>query len=65
MLQTRSAIPLRQQHGALSYSFARTDSEIQEAQRLRYKVFAEEMGTELADNNGLDIDGFDAYCDHL
>ena len=41
MLQTRYAIPLRQQHGVLSYSFARTDSEIQEAQRLRYKVFAE------------------------
>ena len=65
MLQTRSATPLRQQHGVLSYSFARTDSEIQEAQRLRYKVFAEEMGTDLDDNDGLDIDGFDAFCDHL
>ena len=69
MLQTRSASPLRQQQGALSYSFARTDSEIQEAQRLRYKVFAEEMCTELNGSNGLkdglDIDGFDAFCDHL
>ena len=31
-------------HNRLTLSMARTDSEIEEAQRLRYKVFAEEMG---------------------
>lgn len=54
----------------LSVSLARNASEIAEAQRLRYKVFAEEMGAQIASgkqkkNNGLDVDGFDAFCDHL
>jgi putative hemolysin len=49
----------------LSLSIARNTSEIAEAQRLRYKIFAEEMGAQVSGNNGLDIDGFDAYCDHL
>lgn len=45
---------------------ARDAAEIKEAQRLRYKVFAEEMGAKLPSNaEGLDIDEFDAYCDHL
>lgn len=46
-------------------SFARTPADVQEAQRLRYKVFAEEMGAQVSGKNGLDIDGFDQYCDHL
>ena len=47
-------------------SWASNASEIKEAQRLRYKVFAEEMGAQLAANSeGLDVDEFDAYCDHL
>ncbi|QWD78890.1 GNAT family N-acetyltransferase [Polynucleobacter sp. MWH-Svant-W18] len=46
--------------------WASTPSGIKEAQRLRYKVFAEEMGANLSQNaEGLDIDEFDAYCDHL
>jgi putative hemolysin len=49
----------------LKVSFAKTPAEVEEAQRLRYKVFAEEMGAQLPDNNGLDIDGFDQYCEHL
>ena len=45
---------------------ASNSSEIKEAQRLRYKVFAEEMGANLAaSSEGLDVDEFDAYCDHL
>lgn len=36
------------------------------AQRLRYRVFAEELGARLTTvEPGLDIDEFDAYCDHL
>ncbi len=46
--------------------WASSASEVKEAQRLRYKVFAEEMGANLPQNaEGLDIDQFDAYCDHL
>ena len=47
-------------------SWASNESEIKEAQRLRYKVFAEEMGANLPWNEeNLDIDDFDNYCDHL
>ncbi|GAB4256692.1 MAG: GNAT family N-acetyltransferase [Methylomicrobium sp.] len=39
---------------------------IKEAQRLRYRVFAEEMGAKLkTEALGLDCDEFDDYCDHL
>ena len=49
-----------------SIEWAAGSNEIKEAQRLRYKVFAEEMGANLPYNaDGLDIDEFDAYCDHL
>lgn len=45
---------------------AGTLSEVREAQRLRYKVFAEEFGAHLQKRiAGHDIDMFDAYCDHL
>ncbi|WP_371817750.1 GNAT family N-acetyltransferase [Polynucleobacter sp. AP-Titi-500A-B4] len=51
---------------AYKIEWASSVNEIKEAQRLRYKVFAEEMGANLAENSeGLDIDEFDAYCDHL
>jgi putative hemolysin len=45
---------------------ATTESEIREAQKLRYRVFAEEMGARLETRQpGLDIDLFDPYCEHL
>jgi putative hemolysin len=47
-------------------SLAVDDSEIREAQRLRYKVFAEEMGARLSSVlPGHDIDLYDPFCDHL
>lgn len=49
----------------LYVNLAHTQAEIEEAQRLRYKVFAEEMGAQLSGTGGLDIDGFDQFCDHL
>lgn len=49
----------------LYISFARNQSEIEEAQRLRYKVFAEEMGADIKSSDRLDKDGFDEFCDHL
>lgn len=51
---------------AFQITWASNASEIKEAQRLRYKVFAEEMGANLPKNaENLDIDDFDSYCDHL
>lgn len=45
---------------------AREGDEVLAAQRLRYRVFAEEMGATLhTPTPGLDIDAFDEYCDHL
>jgi putative hemolysin len=49
----------------LQVTWARTDEELREAQRLRYRVFADEMGARLTGPAGLDVDAFDAYCDHL
>jgi putative hemolysin len=47
-------------------AFARSDKEIAEAQRLRYKVFAEEMGATLPSaGEETDRDIFDRYCEHL
>ena len=47
-------------------SLAVDDGEIREAQRLRHKVFAEEMGARLASPlPGHDIDLYDPFCDHL
>jgi putative hemolysin len=61
---------VRQQAGEskrkLTSSLARTESEMKEAQRIRFKVFAEEMGAKLPSAaQGLDVDRFDHYCDHL
>ncbi len=45
---------------------ARSASEIREAQKLRYRVFAEEMGATLhCREDGVDSDFFDPYCEHL
>jgi putative hemolysin len=53
-------------HNKLTTSMARTVIEIEEAQRLRYKVFAEEMGASLASaDEEIDRDIFDSYCEHL
>lgn len=49
----------------LSVGIARDYATIKDAQRLRYKVFGEELGAGLHDHDGLDIDEFDAACDHL
>ena len=47
---------------------AEVDSEtlIKEAQALRFRVFAKEMGAKLkTESEGLDYDEVDGYCDHL
>ena len=49
--------------------WARSDDEVRQAQRLRYRVFAEEMGARLAVPKGSpaghDIDLCDPFCEHL
>jgi putative hemolysin len=62
--QIKRVEPLREQP-RLRYSFARTPGEVMEAQRLRYKVFVEEMGARVPGHDRLDRDGFDAFCEHL
>ncbi len=45
---------------------ARDGDEVVAAQRLRYQVFAGEMGATLhTPTAGLDVDAFDEHCDHL
>ncbi|CAM5640577.1 L-ornithine N(alpha)-acyltransferase OS=Streptomyces glaucescens OX=1907 GN=SGLAU_29320 PE=3 SV=1 [Streptomyces glaucescens] len=47
-------------------SLARDEEDVRAAQRLRHDVFAGELGALLTSPRpGLDIDAFDAYCDHL
>lgn len=59
--QTQPAVQRR-----LITSLAHSKAEILEAQRLRYKVFSEEMGANLSSAaEGIDCDIFDKYCEHL
>ncbi|MBX9635296.1 MAG: GNAT family N-acetyltransferase [Magnetospirillum sp.] len=47
---------------------ARSEAEVAAAQRLRYRVFFEEMGAKpcpAVQASGRDLDKFDAVCDHL
>jgi len=65
MLDQRPLIERHHESARLYFSFARNPSEVAEAQRLRYKVFAEEMGANIHGKDGYDEDGFDAFCNHL
>jgi len=50
----------------LTCGLARNPDEVVEAQRLRFRVFSEELGARLAATTpGLDQDRFDEHCDHL
>jgi putative hemolysin len=52
--------------GKVSVSWASHQDEVRQAQRLRYEVFALEMGATLPKTlPGHDIDLFDDYCEHL
>lgn len=62
------ALPAASQRG-LDVVWARDESDVREAQRLRYQIFVEEMGARLSPPvgtpPGLDIDVYDAFCEHL
>jgi len=50
----------------LTVDFARNAEEVREAQRLRYRVFGEELGARLVCvEPGVDCDRFDEHCLHL
>lgn len=53
-------------HPPYEVRLARDAVEVRAAQRLRYEVFALEMGARLPSAGlGIDCDHFDAFCDHL
>jgi putative hemolysin len=63
--QQQSRPPTPAQAG-FEVSWASTWSEVREAQRLRYRVFAQEIGARVPSRlHDLDADEFDPYCDHL
>lgn len=60
--------PLLAEGGSLEVRMAETDSEVEAAQRLRYRVFYEEMAavpTPEMREQRRDFDKFDPYCDHM
>ena len=65
---THEADSSRQPLG-LEVSWAQDESEVREAQRLRYQVFVDELGARLSVPYGAperhDVDVFDPYCEHL
>jgi putative hemolysin len=72
LLEERCVAPQRArrvERPALEVTWARHLDEVRAAQRLRYQVFAEEMGARLqppaGTPEGHDVDGFDPHCEHL
>ena len=49
----------------LTVRLANCASDVIAAQRLRYKIFCEEMGADLHRHDGRDVDMFDPACEHL
>ncbi len=50
----------------IEVAWAKHQDEVREAQRLRYQIFAGEMGAVLPQNvPGHDVDVFDDFCEHL
>lgn len=63
LLQQKPTRPDRHQ---LAVGLAHSEREIEEAKRLRYCVFAGEMGAKLSTRTpGVDHDIYDPFCDHL
>ncbi len=62
-LQQQTARPTRPE---LRVALARGEREVEEAKRLRYRVFAGELGARLPTRTpGIDHDLYDPYCEHL
>jgi len=58
--------PLAVHRRPISVAWAAHEDEVRQAQRLRWSVFADEMGARLSSPlPGHDIDLYDPYCEHL
>jgi len=65
-LHRRDQVAPEAGRGPVSVAWARHQDEVRQAQRLRYAVFAGEMGARLDTwVPGHDVDLFDDYCEHL
>lgn len=51
--------------GRLEIVLASCERDVEQAQRLRYRVFARELGACIGSAQGVDRDAFDPYCRHL
>lgn len=64
--ESRATAPAAGDKSDLVVGLARTGEEVRESQRLRYRVFADELGARLkSDETGLDTDPYDPWCRHL
>ncbi|MEI2417517.1 GNAT family N-acyltransferase [Orrella sp. JC864] len=53
-------------NGGLTVGLARSGEELRQIQQLRYKVFSKELGARLEGaREGMDVDRYDAFCEHL
>ncbi len=59
------SLPANDDTPRYSLILASEPAEIRSVQRLRYEVFAEEMGATIESAGGLDADPLDPYCDHI
>lgn len=65
MLQLHQQAQKQREH-RLHVGLAHSKTDILEAQKLRYRVFAEELGARLPSRiPGVDQDNYDAFCEHL
>jgi putative hemolysin len=66
MLQECIGTNEKQQRPQYHAGLASSESEFREAQKLRYRIFAEEMGARLyVEEAGVDADFYDPFCEHL
>jgi len=65
-MKTTQTSPVLSSSKRLVCFLAKSEEMITETQKLRFRVFAKEMGAKLKSaDEGLDYDEVDAYCDHL
>lgn len=66
LLGVESQLSRAQRPEQLEVRLASAPAEVEAAQRLRYRVFAQELGARIrGDRPGIDADRFDDWCDHL
>ena len=50
----------------IEVTWATSDKDVKEAQKLRYKIFSQELGANLeSESKKFDYDIFDDHCEHL